>query len=168
VDDVSVRARCSSSRSPLGFADWSRGLDQCPSCAAQGREARTPGLLGDTAATDYRVYERMLDELPPELIDELVAAIEDEGRSRERRRSMPSPVQDVIDEIGIGRSPRELPWAIWGFVGGFAGNLAIAKYAQMTTAAPMSDFLAPMLLGGLLAGATCAAIAWGVVRLREP
>jgi hypothetical protein len=120
------------------------------------------------ASADYRVYQEMLDDVPEELIDELVAAIHEEARAREKRSATRSPVRDVLDEIGVGQSPRELPWAIWGFVAGFSGNLAIAKYAQMNTSAPLSDFLAPMLLGGLLAGATCSAIAWAVVRLREP
>jgi len=168
VDEVAVRARCSSCSQPLGFSDWSRGVDQCPVCVASARDVRASAVFIPEASADYRSYEQLLDDVPEELVDELIAAIQEEARVREMRRSNPSPVREVLDEIGVGQSPRELPWAIWGFVAGFAGNLAIAKYAQMASGSPLSDFLAPMLLGGLVAGATCSAIAWAVVRLREP
>lgn len=153
-------------RRPLPFEEWSRGEIECRACAAPA--LRAAGSIGPPPVIDYRTNDQMLDEVPPELIEELVAAIEAEASARRRQGALPSPVQGVIDEIGLGRSPRELPWATWGFVAGFAINLAIAKYAQVTTAAPLHDFLGPMVLGGLLAGTTCAAIAWGIVRLREP
>jgi hypothetical protein len=37
----------------------------------------------------------------------------------------------------------------------------------MTSGGSMSEFAGPMLLGGVLAGLTCAAIGWGIARLRE-
>ncbi|MCZ7578944.1 MAG: hypothetical protein M5U18_18615 [Dehalococcoidia bacterium] len=107
----------------------------------------------------------MLDDIPDELVDELVAALEAEAARMPS--AGPNPVREVLSELGLGRSPRERHWAAWGFAAGFAANIVIAKYAQMTTAAPMSQFIGPMLLGGLLAGATCSAIGWGFARLRE-
>ena len=57
--------------------------------------------------------------------------------------------------------------AAWGFAAGFAANVLVAKYAQMESASPMGQFIGPLLIGGLLAGATCAAIGWGFAKLRE-
>ncbi|MEO8538610.1 MAG: hypothetical protein ABI577_02640, partial [bacterium] len=110
-------------------------------------------------------YERMLDAVPDELIDELVAALEAEAA---RLPATKSPVREVFDEIGIGRSARERHWASWGFAGGFAANVAIAKYAQMATGAPFSQFIVPLLIGGVVAGLCCSAIGWGAAKLREP
>lgn len=31
----------------------------------------------------------------------------------------------------------------------------------------MSQFMAPLLIGGVVAGITCAAIGWGLARLRD-
>ncbi len=85
-------------------------------------------------------------------------------RLAELRGTLPP---ERIAELGIGQSARERNWAAWGFAAGFATNTLIAKYAQMTSAAPMSQFIGPMLLGGVLAGAACGAIGWGLARLRE-
>jgi hypothetical protein len=117
-------------------------------------------------AAQAEAYERLLDDIPDELIDELVAALEAEAA---RLESAPlNPVREVIAELAIGNSPREVHWAAWGFAAGFAANVALAKYAQMTAGAPMSRFILPMLIGGVVAGATCAAIGWGLARLRQP
>jgi hypothetical protein len=78
------------------------------------------------------------------------------------------PVRGVFDELGVGRSVRERQWAAWGFAAGFAANVALAKYAQMSSSAPMSEFLGPLLIGGGVAGVCCAAIGWGLAKLREP
>jgi hypothetical protein len=114
----------------------------------------------------------MVDEIPDELIDELLAALEAEAGARQRTDAAAPTAEDtllhgVLDEIGIGRSPNQLPWTLWGFAGGFALNVVLAKYAQMTSGGSMSEFAGPMLLGGVLAGLTCAAIGWGIARLRE-
>ncbi|MCO5200943.1 MAG: hypothetical protein M9925_04505 [Chloroflexi bacterium] len=172
MPDTFVRTRCSSCARPLGFDDWSNGSDRCQPCVrARSAAARTPAppdplSFGHAAfAARANAYERMLDDIPDELVDELVAALEAEAA---RMPSVgPNPVREVLSELGLGRSPRERHWAAWGFAAGFAANIVIAKYAQMTTAAPMSQFIGPMLLGGLLAGATCSAIGWGFARLRE-
>jgi hypothetical protein len=112
-------------------------------------------------------YERMLDSVPDELIDELVAALEAEAAKVALRPR--GPVREVLEEIGgVGRSPRERPWAAWGFAGGFAANVLIAKYAQMATGAPFGQFVVPLLVGGVLAGVCCSAIGWGAAKLREP
>ena len=77
------------------------------------------------------------------------------------------PVRICLEELGIGRSQRELSWAAWGFAGGFGANVAIAKYAQMASGATMGEFIGPLLVGGIVAGACCAAIGWGLAKLRE-
>ena len=73
----------------------------------------------------------------------------------------------MLQEIGFGRSAKEMQWAAWGFAGGFAVNVVLAKYAQMASGASMSAFLVPMLVGGAVAGLTCVAIGWGVAKLRD-
>jgi len=172
MPDTFVRTRCSSCARPLGFEDWSNGSDRCQSCArVRSAAVRTPAAESpaefDHAAFAARAnaYERMLDEIPDELVEELVAALEAEAARLPT--AGPNPVREVFTELRLGQSPGERHWAAWGFAAGFAANVVIAKYAQMTTAAPMSQFIGPMLLGGLLAGATCSAIGWGFAKLRE-
>jgi hypothetical protein len=170
MPDTFFRTRCASCSRPLGFDDWSAGASQCQHCL-RGRASRAAPHPArselDHAALAARAnaYERMLDDLPDELIDELVAALEAEAARLPQPQ--PNPVREVIAELGIGQSVRERHWAAWGFAAGFAANILIAKYAQMTTASPMSQFIGPMLLGGVLAGAACGAIGWGLARLRE-
>jgi hypothetical protein len=69
--------------------------------------------------------------------------------------------------MGFGETRREFQWATWGFAIGFAANVVLAKYAQMSSGAPMSQFFGPLVLGGLVAGATCGLIGWGAAKLRE-
>ena len=73
----------------------------------------------------------------------------------------------MLREIGFGKSAREVQWAAWGFAGGFAVNVVLAKYAQMASGASMAAFVIPMLAGGAIAGITCAAIGWGFAKLRD-
>jgi hypothetical protein len=110
-----------------------------------------------------------VDEVPDALIDEIVATLEAEAARLETPRAgaMGGALTGVLEEIGVGRSPRELQFAAWGFAVGFGANVAIAKYAQMQAAAPFSEFVGPLVIGGVVAGAACAAIGWGVARLRE-
>lgn len=170
MPDTFVRTRCVSCSRPLGFEDWSAGSDQCQQCfrpAARPASPRAARRESDQAAlaAHANTYERLLDDIPDELIDELVAALEAEAAKLPPIQ--PNPVREVIAELGIGQSVRERHWAAWGFAAGFAGNILIAKYAQMTTSAPMSQFIGPMLFGGLLAGVACGAIGWGLAKLRE-
>jgi hypothetical protein len=173
ADSVAVRARCASCGRGLPFEEWQRGTTVCRTCSNVARHAPIPAPAGRIPlSSDYRAYNQMVDDVPDELLDELLAALESEAEVR--RLNPPatptkadSILRDVFDEIGAGKSQSEVPWAMWGFAGGFALNVVIAKYAQMSTGAPMGDFLLPMLLGGLIAGATCAAIGWGAARLRE-
>ncbi len=77
--------------------------------------------------------------------------------------AQPSPITARCDACANG-----LDFESWASgAAGFAGNAAVAKYAQMTTDASMSDFIAPMVLGGLVAGATAGVIGWGAAKLRE-
>lgn len=114
----------------------------------------------------------MLDEIPEELLDELVGMLEAEVERRpalaERMASTETPgLQGVAEEIGIGNSAREYWWAAWGFATGFAGNVILAKYAQMSAGAGMDEFVGPLLIGGIVAGSACALIGWGIAKLRE-
>ena len=175
-EDTLSRTRCAGCGKGLGFEDWSAGSSRCASCVgipgASGPAATFARSSPPARATrgntppSAETYERLLDSVPDELIDELVAALEAEA-ARTPQIGAPNPVQEVLQEIGFGRSAREMQWASWGFAIGFAVNVALAKYAQMASDASMSAFLAPMLAGGGIAGLTCAAIGWGFAKLRE-
>lgn len=173
MQDTLARSRCAACGRGLGFAEWSAGAGTCERCldgrahAPAARYVRGPLHSPPPSAGGYAAYERMLDEIPDSLIDELAAALEEEARKDPSPDAAGSAVRGVLDELAFGRSPGEASWAAWGFALGFAGNVAVAKYAQVTTHAPMSQFVAPLLAGGLVAGATCAVIAWGFARLRE-
>jgi|GEM_PF-1227581 len=177
MPDTFVRTRCSSCLRVLTFQDFAAGHGRCLSCAnvAPPEPVRGPRVrrknarnLGPAAAVPGEEdYERLLDGVPDELIDELVAALEAEAAKLPPAPAA-SPVRGVLEELAVGRSPRERQWAAWGFAGGFAANVALAKYAQMASSAPMSDFIGPLLVGGVVAGLCCAAIGWGLAKLREP
>ncbi len=172
-DSVAVRARCQSCGRGLPFEEWQRGTTTCRACATASRYApQAAPAERIPLSSDYRAYNQMVDEVPDELLDELLAALETEAEAR-RLNPPVHPTQadgllkGMLSELSEERAPSEIPWAIWGFAGGFALNVAIAKYAQVSTGASMTDFLAPMFFGGIVAGLTCAAIGWGVARLRE-
>jgi hypothetical protein len=165
--------RCASCQRGLAFDEWSVGLDVCSRCVtadAIGVPAATytPSArqVRATVEEQQTALERMLDEMPDALIDELVAALEAEA-AKDAAAPAGSPLREILDEIGFRKSPKEATWAVWGFAAGFAGNVLVAKYAQMSAGAPMSALIGPLLLGGLVAGATCAAIGWGLARLRD-
>jgi hypothetical protein len=140
-----------------------------PRPARAGIEPRAAIRRGTAFGTPAAEYERLLDEVPDDLIDEIVAALEVEARRLEAEHpGVASPLNEVLQEIGFGRSPREFQLAAWGFAIGFGANVVLAKYAQMQTSSPMSQFIGPLLIGGLVAGAACAAIGWGFAKLREP
>lgn len=192
MEDTLARTRCSTCGGRLAFEEWSRGMGLCGLCRRGGsREAPAAVFVRGPARTAPRPsrpgvqprppvrrtapgrarpeeYPRLLDEVPEGLIDEIVAALEGEARRMEAEEpGATSPVREVLDELGIGRSPFELQAAAWGFAVGFAANVALAKYAQMQSGAPMSQFVIPLVVGGLAAGAACAAIGWGLAKLRE-
>ena len=177
--ETATRTRCASCGKGLPYEAWSRGATRCDTCA------RAPRLDGPAATyvrgpvpsrapagsrpvrSESADYERILDEMPDELIDELVAALEAEVGRIEAEKSAPrSVVEDVLQDIGFNRSPREWQWAAWGFSAGFGANVLLAKYAQMASGGTMSEFAGPLLLGGLVAGLTCATIGWGLAKLR--
>ena len=169
--------RCMVCAVALPFQRSSRGQHRCDACARLGALrgpaatfSRTPGPAAPrqaaraTARAQYQQLEAILDQLPEDLVGEIAAALDAEARGD----PLPATtLRAAIDEIGIGRSPRELRWTTWGFAAGFAANVAVAKYAQMATSAPMSDFVGPLLLGGLVAGCTCGLIGWGIAKLRD-
>jgi len=159
------RTRCASCGRALTFADWTRGRPLCDACArplaALRRELEAPG---PARADDPAAFERILESVPDSLVDELVAALEAEAAKLDQA----NPVVGVLAELELGRTPRERQWAAWGFAAGFALNVGIAKWAQVASGAPVTDFIVPILVGGVIAGAACAAIGWGLARLRQP
>lgn len=191
MDDTLARARCAECGGGLGFEEWSRGVKTCAGCrrtagaspaavyvpgprapiprpTRPGIEPREAVRRRNPAGTPGADYERLLDEVPDDLIDEIVAALEVEARRLESEQpGVASQLTEVLQEIGFGRSPREFQLAAWGFAIGFGANVVLAKYAQMQTSSPMSQFIGPLLVGGLVAGAACAAIGWGFAKLRE-
>lgn len=177
--DAFARSRCALCGRGLGFDEWSEGGGLCVRCAdgdgGHGPAAaytRSPAIgtpAGRAAVTqEYVAYERMLDELPDELVEELIAALEAEAAITPARAAAgTSQVRELLTDIGFGSHSREGLWAAWGFAAGFAANVAIAKYAQVASGAPISQFVAPLLVGGVVAGAACGAIGWGLAKLRE-
>lgn len=164
------RARCGDCGRALLFDDWRKGADRCRDCL--GRERRAPAtaapLVARPVAADFRRNERMLDEIPEELIEELVAALEAEAAKLGPRATTPaSPLREVLNEMGVGSSPHEVGWTAWGFAIGFGANIALAKYAQMSSGASFASFAVPLFVGGMVAGMACAAIGWGLARLRD-
>lgn len=167
MERASVRARCASCGKGLSFADWSRGDDRCASCAPPPQPPGGPAYVRGPRVdlrSEPSEFERILDQLPDELVQELVRALEAEsGASRPPRPRL--LMEDLVDELAHGRSPREVSWAVWGFVAGFGLNVVVAKTAQVSSGAPMSEFVLPLAIGGLVAGGTAAAIGWGLARL---
>ncbi len=177
MEDTISRTRCQGCGRRLSFDEWKENGGQCDGCARAPRMSgpaatyvpgpRPQAPVRQQVAEDAEAYERLLDELPDELVDELVAMLEAEAARRPAAAAKQTIVQEVLSDIGIGRSAREVQWAAWGFATGFALNVALAKYAQMQSSAPMGQFIGPMLLGGVVAGLACAAIGWGLAKLRD-
>lgn len=168
MERASVRARCVSCGKGLPFAEWSRGAERCASCGVRGggrSDTFVPGPRLDVRSEPSE-FERLLDQLPDDLVEELARALEAE--SGVSRQAGPRAVLgEIAEELALGRSPREVSWALWGFVAGFGANVLVAKAAQMSSGASMTDFAAPLVIGGLVAGATAAAIGWGLARLLD-
>ncbi len=76
-------------------------------------------------------------------------------------------MRGVAQELRLGRSKGEFQYAFLGFAGGFAINVGLMKYVQMSSGATLDAVFAPMFLGGLMTGATCAVIGWGIAKLKE-
>ncbi|OAI40843.1 hypothetical protein AYO38_05010 [bacterium SCGC AG-212-C10] len=164
IGGAAARARCLSCGVGLAFDAWSRGEDLCTLC--EGLMDSGPAATFVRGPVTGRTTPAQAQDLdvPDELIAELLAALEAEGA---RRTAAASPLHEVLDELGVGKTAREWQWAAWGFAGGFALNVAVAKYAQMATSATMGEFVGPLLVGGIIAGAACAAIGWGLAKLKE-
>lgn len=111
----------------------------------------------------------MVDEVPDELMEELARALDDEANSRHAVTGTEdaSLLRGVAQELRLGRSKGEFQYAFLGFAGGFAINVGLMKYVQMSSSATLDAVFAPMFLGGLMTGATCAVIGWGIAKLKE-
>ena len=183
-DPTGVRPRCNGCGKGLGFDEWSSGIDSCAACRRdrfQATPAATfvrgpsaprrgqPGVVTRKRRADnLAAHEDLLDDIPQELVDELVAMLEAEAAKRPAvGDGAAAALHGVLQDVGFGRSPVEFQWAAWGFTIGFSANIVLAKYAQMSTGSPMGEFLMPMLFGGIVAGTACAVIGWGLAKLRE-
>lgn len=175
MPETVARTRCASCGNGLPYEAWSRGRATCAACSSRHEAPAAVYVRGPKPAgaqrqaatgADAAAYERLLDEMPDELVDELVAALEAELARVERKETPKTAVHEVLEDLGFNRSQGEFQWAAWGFAAGFAANVGLAKYAQMASGGSMAEFVAPMLIGGLVAGATCAAIAWGLAKLK--
>lgn len=166
---TAVIGRCEACGARLAFEAWSEGQRRCRLCEDLSASPAATFVRGPVVPPGRIVHRGRPkpppDPLPDELLDELVAALEAEAAAGagEPRGAL----QELLEELRPGSSARELQWSAWGFAGGFGANLLVAKYAQMTTGAPTSEILAPLLVGGLVAGFACAAIGWGLAKLRE-
>ncbi len=167
MDDVAVRARCALCGRGLTFDEWQTGRYRCGACRAAGR---APAPAREVAPPID--YTQLLDEVSDDLLNELLALLDEE---RDRRHSSrepvlppePTPLARFLADVFGPSSPREQAWAAWGFALGFAANVVLAKLAQMESGAPLADIVVPMVLGGATAGAIGALIGWALARLRD-
>ena len=175
---ASAATRCSACARGLSFQDWSAGKGRCASCQQRGESAppggrihtRTPSVAPSVASrSGYRAYQRMVDDVPDELMDELARALGEEAIERQRQTpdDAASLLRGVAQDLQLGRTRAEFQWAFFGFTGGFAANVALMKYVQMASSASFDAVFAPMFLGGLMTGGTCAVIGWGIAKLKE-
>lgn len=171
MDGAFSSARCLACGRGLAFEEWRAGLDRCRACRYRPRRP-----VAAPAEPTPVAYVELVDDVSDELLAELVALLEEEtGR---RRDGVPAPppappppepsllARFLTDVFGTP-SERETQWAAWGFALGFAGNVALAKAAQMASGAPVTEMVVPILLGGATAGGVCALIGWGLARLRD-
>ena len=164
-----ITARCDACANGLDFESWASGAARCRRCAAESGST-IDYVVGPGPAEVPRAPvddEAWVGDLPPEMFDQIAEELLRTERETAARQPSASVLRQLLAELDLSASAKETRWASWGFAAGFAGNAAVAKYAQMTTDASMSDFIAPMVLGGLVAGATAGVIGWGAARLRE-
>jgi hypothetical protein len=131
---------------------------------------RTPAAAPTAAVpSGYRAYQRMVDDVPEDLMDELARALGEEAIERQQQTSDDggSLLRGVAQDLQLGRTKAEFQWAFFGFTGGFVANVALMKYVQMASGATFDAVFAPMFLGGLMTGGTCAVIGWGIAKLKE-
>ncbi|GBD22403.1 hypothetical protein HRbin29_00033 [bacterium HR29] len=167
MDDVAVRARCALCGRGLTFEEWQAGRQRCSSCRAAGRAPASSGA--EAPPIDYT---QLLDEVSDDLLNELLALLDEEQvRRRSSREPVlppePTPLARFLSDVFGPPSPREQSWAAWGFALGFAANVLLAKLAQAESGAPLADIVVPMLLGGATAGGIGALIGWALARLRD-
>ena len=165
----SSAARCDACGNGLDFDSWAQGAEHCRRCrdAQPGGARFVPGpAAASTRDDDAFVHS---SDVPDALLDQIAEALlaAEQGRAAPRHAEPASPLRGVLRDLEIGGSPRELQWAGWGFALGFAGNVAVAKYAQMASDAAISEFVGPMLIGGLVAGAAAGVIGWGAAKLKD-
>lgn len=164
--EAPVRARCEGCGTGLSYQAWERGESLCRLCRQV--EAGPAATFLPMPRTGARAYvQPKKRETPDELIDELIARLEADAAAAPLADNRPDSVGAVLRDIGFGQSERELPWAVWGFALGFTLNVVVAKYAQMTSGAAMSEFIPAFIFGGIVAGAAGAGIGWAVAKLKE-
>lgn len=168
--DAGAVARCASCGGGLAFAAYQRGETLCHVCLQMQDEPGATFAPGPKArAIVTRPRRAPAQAVPDELLDELILSLQ---QSEGIAEQVPTPqgretVREVLRDIGVGESDRELPWAAWGFALGFVANVGVAKYAQISTGATMTEFIPAFIVGGVVAGAACGAIGWAIARLKS-
>ncbi len=163
-------ARCGSCGGGLAFAAYQRGETLCHVCLQMQDEPDATFAPGPKArAIVTRSRRAQPATVPDELIDELIASLQHSEAALANVPAGPGreTVREVLRDIGVGENDRELPWAAWAFAIGFTANIAVAKYAQVTSGATMTEFVPAFIVGGIVAGTVCGAIGWGLARLRS-
>jgi hypothetical protein len=168
MDEVAVRARCVLCGKGLTFDEWQAGRQRCSACLAAGRRPAAPR----SEAEQLIDYAQLLDDVSDDLLNELLALLDEEqARRRSPREPVlppePTPIARFLADVFGPPTAREAHWAAWGFALGFVANVALAKLAQVQSGAPLADVVVPMLLGGVTAGGIGALIGWGLAKLRD-
>lgn len=166
MDEALPRARCALCGRGLTFEEWTLGRQRCSACRARGRNP-APHADSESPAIDYT---QLLDEVSEDLLQELLALLDEEQERRTGHREPvlppePTPVARFLADVFGPPSIRERQWSAWGFALGFAANVVLAKLAQMASGAPLVEVVVPLLLGGVTAGGVGALIGWGLARL---
>lgn len=166
MDEALSRARCTVCSRGLTFEEWTLGRQRCSTCRARARSL-SPLSDSESAPIDYT---QLLDEVSDDLLQEVLALLDEEQKQRASHREPvlppdPTPLARFLADVFGPASMRERKWAAWGFALGFVANVVMAKLAQVTSGAPLVEIVVPLLLGGVTAGGIGAVIGWGFSRL---
>lgn len=166
IADAPSRTRCEVCGAGLSFHAFEQGQTLCRMCL----QVNAVPAATFVPAPRTGMPPRQRRVAPPadqdDILDELIRSLEAEAALTPGQPGQQESVRAVLQDIGFGQSTSELPWAMWGFAAGFTLNVAVAKYAQVTSGAPLGEFVPAFLFGGMVAGAACAGIGWGLAKLR--
>ncbi len=165
--EAPTRARCEGCGTGLSYHAWEQGHTLCRMCVQVGTAPAATFIPVQRTGVPARPRRVAPPPNQDDLIDQLIASLETESALSQGQSAQSDSMRGVLQDIGFGQSSSELPWAAWGFAAGFTLNVVVAKYAQMTSGASMGEFMPAFVVGGIIAGAACAGIGWGIAKLRE-